>query len=263
MVLGGAQRYVLNNLSDGRTQDRWDLFLGRYIPRLAGGGAGYDVSKSPLRAMKKDFTPVRFVLGSPIVCRSVIHGAAVPCYAHRVSARLHRFPGWQHCQLDAIAACYILLLFATDTGPLSPSLTLCSTWRVSDVLLRGPRPCGDCFRRWFGCRPHRDGVCKALHLSGADRRLARFACSWRVRIPAGRDSATGSLPFVAVLSLCRLLISAPSHPAPPFSLPPCVLDHFLADISVVQMGRGIGPGKHIVTKPHFTKSGDVDRDSSL
>jgi len=30
--VNSIKRYVLNNLSDGRTQDAWDLFLGRYVP---------------------------------------------------------------------------------------------------------------------------------------------------------------------------------------------------------------------------------------
>jgi hypothetical protein len=31
--VNSVMRYVLNNFVDGRTQDAWDLFLGRYIPK--------------------------------------------------------------------------------------------------------------------------------------------------------------------------------------------------------------------------------------
>jgi hypothetical protein len=35
--INSVQRYVLNNLEDGRSQDAWDLFLGRYVPGPYGG----------------------------------------------------------------------------------------------------------------------------------------------------------------------------------------------------------------------------------
>jgi hypothetical protein len=30
--VNGAKRWIFNNLDDGRTQDAWDLFLGRFVP---------------------------------------------------------------------------------------------------------------------------------------------------------------------------------------------------------------------------------------
>jgi hypothetical protein len=38
--VNSLKRYVLNNLSDGHTQDAWDLFLGRYTPARSGATPG-------------------------------------------------------------------------------------------------------------------------------------------------------------------------------------------------------------------------------
>lgn len=43
--INSIKRYLLNNLNDGRTQDSWDLFIGRYVPLrhhiAERGGAGH------------------------------------------------------------------------------------------------------------------------------------------------------------------------------------------------------------------------------
>jgi hypothetical protein len=49
------QRYVGNNLVDGRTHDAWDVFLGKY---RVGRDARYRVKESPLRAMEAEDTPL-------------------------------------------------------------------------------------------------------------------------------------------------------------------------------------------------------------
>lgn len=67
-------RWVLNNLSDGRTQDAWDLFLGRFIPRkllpedakaLPGtpGGAKGSRTQTPAAAHAAGPSPVSPALG--------------------------------------------------------------------------------------------------------------------------------------------------------------------------------------------------------
>lgn len=77
--INSVTRYVLNNLVDGRTQDAWDLFLGRYVPERSrseregvlassagsgaasgSGGKGKKEDKvSPVRAHMLEVTPVR------------------------------------------------------------------------------------------------------------------------------------------------------------------------------------------------------------
>ena len=59
-TLGGAatdlyislKRWVLNNLSDGRTQDAWDLFLGRFIPRKADASDSKDLTAAAASGAK-------------------------------------------------------------------------------------------------------------------------------------------------------------------------------------------------------------------
>lgn len=67
-------RYVLNNLDDGRTQDAYDLFLGRYSPTSSGGKAGYVSERSPLRASRKDLTPGKFFMGLLLLNIAIIGG---------------------------------------------------------------------------------------------------------------------------------------------------------------------------------------------
>eukprot|EP01138_Halocafeteria_seosinensis_P004519 gb/GECG01004623.1/.p1 GENE.gb/GECG01004623.1/~~gb/GECG01004623.1/.p1 ORF type:complete len:775 (+),score=78.23 gb/GECG01004623.1/:1-2325(+) len=87
-----VKRYVLNNMSDGRTQDAWDYFLGRFSPAVENGvppanrSAAEASSKSepyspkstrltqirlpPLEAekrYKRELTPQRFLNGSILV----------------------------------------------------------------------------------------------------------------------------------------------------------------------------------------------------
>ena len=42
--VNSVMRFVLNNLSDGRTQDAWDLFTGRFVPRRVDVGELRDTS---------------------------------------------------------------------------------------------------------------------------------------------------------------------------------------------------------------------------
>lgn len=58
--VNSVHRYILNNLDDGRTQDAWDLFLGRYVPVRVGMAASKGGSYSPaMAAHLAGPTPVR------------------------------------------------------------------------------------------------------------------------------------------------------------------------------------------------------------
>lgn len=71
-------RYGINNFSDARRQDAWDLFLGLYAPAR---GASYDVTKSPLRAAAREHTLCSALVGLLLVASLVVgttvvsHGA--------------------------------------------------------------------------------------------------------------------------------------------------------------------------------------------
>ena len=70
-------RFVLNNLSDGRTQDAWDLFTGRYIPHREAvvhvkgvdgvASAARSQKRSPVVDHIEELTPVS-VMGRPVPC---------------------------------------------------------------------------------------------------------------------------------------------------------------------------------------------------
>jgi SacI homology domain len=93
--VNSIKRYVLNNLNDGRTQDAWDLFIGKYVPlrqhsqalmrqasshdvAVTGVGAsaaktpaarkGHNVKHtSPLKAHLAALTPFGFLTGSVLL----------------------------------------------------------------------------------------------------------------------------------------------------------------------------------------------------
>lgn len=68
-----VKRYFLNNLVDGRVQDQWDLFLGRYVPNP-------HEKQSALRAAEREETPASFLrkLGMVFIGMTALIAVALP-----------------------------------------------------------------------------------------------------------------------------------------------------------------------------------------
>ena len=146
------RRWVLNNFVDGRTQDAWDLFLGRFIPRKAGAEGSADAKKhqaaaqaaarratpaaahlagpSPVRAERGEGgTPLRACMPLPSPCRRPSSCASVP------PSRPSSWSSSQCCRPRSRWACAL----ASASAP----RCCCSGWRRSSSSgaagLRGAR----------------------------------------------------------------------------------------------------------------------------
>jgi phosphatidylinositol 4-phosphatase len=82
--MNSVKRYVLNNLWDGHTQDAWDLFLAKYIPRTDSSSGNTAVAPLPsaiaLRMHRNTLTPMTFLTGGLLTFFGVAAGCAFASY---------------------------------------------------------------------------------------------------------------------------------------------------------------------------------------
>lgn len=83
--VNSVTRYFLNNFADGRRQDAWDLFTGRYTPL---GATAYTPASSPLRKAETELTPTGLLLGVFVLNLCIIAGTAAVLSATGSSSSL-------------------------------------------------------------------------------------------------------------------------------------------------------------------------------
>ncbi len=83
--VNSLSRYVLNNFNDGRMQDAWDLFLGRYVPKR-----GSRESVSAIEAHMNEMSPQSFFLNTLMLFASLTAAVAYFATSHTdpLSSRL-------------------------------------------------------------------------------------------------------------------------------------------------------------------------------
>jgi hypothetical protein len=84
--VNSVKRYVLNNLVDGRTQDAWDLFVGRYIPERAAHARASAAAAAalPIQRHLAGRTPAMLMLEAALVF-ALTGAAAVMALAPRAA----------------------------------------------------------------------------------------------------------------------------------------------------------------------------------